>query len=249
MPITFDHLVLLVHDLDAATQDFEALGFTVLERADTEHGSTRFRFVSFADGSYILLTAFAGEEARAGHRLGDVLDAGDGWADYSFVVPDATATGAALNAGGHPTRGPVRVSNVLAGDEAWGLDLLMTGRGAGGSVALPFVLSDVEGRAHRIPGPSGHANGATGIKSLSVSADDPATVIDALAGIGGDVDASRVTFGGVWVDVLALADAAEGRPGGGMVEVVLTTSAAQPEGGQLLDRIRSHGAPIRLVGA
>ena len=110
LTIAFDHLVLLVHDLEAASADFRRLGFTVLERVDTEHGATRFRFISFADGAYILLTAFADDEARAGHRLGEVLDHGEGWADYSLVVPDAGAVAAALGAAGHETRGPVRVS-------------------------------------------------------------------------------------------------------------------------------------------
>ena len=57
MSISFDHFVLLVDDLDAAARDFAALGFTVLDRADTSHGTTIFKFVSFADGAYILLTA------------------------------------------------------------------------------------------------------------------------------------------------------------------------------------------------
>src|SRR5690606_30298033 len=137
--IAFDHFVLLVNDLDTASRDFAALGFTVLERADTSHGSTAFRFVSFAAGSYILLTAFRSPEGQASHRLGPVLDAGEGWADWSFVGPDATAAAASLSKNGFANKGPVPVSNVLAGGERWALDLLMTGRGSGGDFALPFL--------------------------------------------------------------------------------------------------------------
>lgn len=255
MNITFDHLVLLVHDLDAAVADFESLGFTVLERADTSHGSTRFRFISFADGSYILLTAFAGADARKGHRLGSVLDAGEGWADYSFVVPSAGRAGEALKAMGFPAGGPVKVSNVLAGGEAWSLDLLMTGRGGGGDVALPFLVSDNEGRRHRIPGPSRHANGAIGIAGITVSTADPKTVADTLAAAGGEKAAgaakgTRVRFADVWVDVVPLAEAGNGRPGGGMVDVtVISDAAGLPAGGRLLDIGKAHGAPILLRGA
>lgn len=251
MNITFDHIVLLVHDLDQAVKDFGALGFTVLERADTSHGSTIFRFVSFADGSYILLTAYTSAEGMKGHRLGTVLEAGEGWADYSFVVPNAVAAGEALKAKGFPVKGPNKVSNVLAGGEAWGLDLLMTGRGAGGDNALPFLVSDNEGRGHRIPGPSEHANGANGIRSATVSTADIAKVVETLVAIGGTAEAGapkgqRVRFANVWVDVVSLEDAVGGRAGGGIVNIVVTTAAGEE---RQLDLGLSHGAPIILAKA
>ncbi|WP_156418014.1 molybdopterin-dependent oxidoreductase, partial [Aureimonas sp. AU4] len=39
MSIAFDHLILLVHDLDAAARDFQDLGFTVTERQDAVEGA------------------------------------------------------------------------------------------------------------------------------------------------------------------------------------------------------------------
>lgn len=252
MTMIFDHMVLLVHDLDQAVKDFEALGFTVLERADTSHGSTIFRFVSFEDGSYILLTAFTSQAGADAHRLGPVLASGEGWADYSFLVRDASAAGERLKSAGMPVRGPVEVSNVLAGGERWGLDLLMTGRGAGGDVALPFLVSDNEGREHRIPGPSRHANGAKGIRGVRLSTSDPKTVVATLEAIGGAAQqtggaAVRIGFGEVWVDVFSLADAPDGREGGGIAEVVLSCRAEElPAEGRRLDMALSHGAPILL---
>lgn len=240
MRIAFDHLVLLVHDLDIAARDFAALGFTVLERADTSHGSTRFRFIPFADGSYILLTAFASDDARAGHRLGPVLDAGEGWADYSFVVPDAGAAAEGFAKAGLAARGPVRVANVLAGGGRWALDLLMTGRGAGGDMALPFLVSDVEGRDYRIPGPVRHANGATGIARVAVSTADPDLVTRTLAEVGGSVDAGGVRFGEVVVDVLPLGTPG-GRPGGGMVSALLAGGDTRE-----FDTALTHGAHLRM---
>lgn len=239
MSITFDHLIVLVHDLEAAARDYQALGFTVLERHDTEHGKTRFRFVSFDDGSYILLTSFASAADQASHRLGEVLTAGEGWADWSFVVPSANATAAALS--GFPQSGPVSVSNVIADGRKWALDLLMFGRGAGGDVSLPFVISDVEGRPARIPAPLPHANGATGIVGLKLSSADPATVGRTLVALGGtEVSPNRYDFGATWVEVLPL-DTAGGRLGGGMVEAVLSGSTAQS-----LDLGLAHGAPLRI---
>lgn len=245
MTIAFDHLVLLVDDLDAAARDFAALGFTVQERADSNpsHGSTVFRFVSLADGSYILLTAFASDAARAGHRLGPVMDAGGGWADYSFSVADAGAAGAALTAAGHATKGPVPVSNVLVSGDRWALDLVMCGRGAGGDDAAPFLVSDVAGRGHRIPAPVPHANGATGIAAVTVASADPRQLADLLVAVGGQEEPGlRIRFGAARVEILALADAPGAPAGGGMVGVTLFADRDAA-----LDPALSHGAPIALA--
>lgn len=261
MTMKFDHLVLLVHDLDATVRDFEALGFTVLERADTSHGSTLFRFISFGDGSYILLTAFVDEAAIAKHRLGPVLAGGEGWADYSFVAADVRAVSDRLKAAALPVAGPVQVSNVLANGEKWALDLLMTGRGADGDNALPFLVEDREGRGHRIPGPSVHANGATGILGLRITT----TRLDAVSGtlmtmLGSsavrtatsfhDRPALRIDFGAGWIEIVDVDESAFGRAGGGILDVLVETDAADvPAEGKELDRKLAHGAPITLCRA
>lgn len=242
MTIAFDHIIVLVHDLDAAARDYRALGFTVLERADTEHGKTRFRFVSFPDGSYILLTAFASAEAQASHRLGEVLADGEGWADWSFVLPDVTQTGAALAEAGFAVADPVRVSNIIADGRSWALDLLMCGRGAGGDVSLPFVISDVKGRAARIPTDAApHANGATGIAGISISTGNHDAVARTLVALGGsNASSNRFDFGKGWVKVVPL-DTPMGRRGGGVVELVL--SGPQQDN---FDLALTHGAPISM---
>jgi catechol 2,3-dioxygenase-like lactoylglutathione lyase family enzyme len=245
MKMSFDHLVLLVKDLDVAVRDFESLGFTVSERADTAHGSTVFRFISFADGSYILLTAFTSGEAMAGHRLGPVLESGEGWADYSFVVPDAHAAGKGMAAHGFPVAGPVAVSNVLADGRRWSLDLLMTGRGAAGDPALPFLVSDREGRNARIPAAPAHANGATGISGVRVTSANLGKAAAALVAMGGRRLASkeviRIGFDRVSVDVIPLDGS---RPDGGLVEAQVTGPRDM-----VLDSKLAHGAAIRMVTA
>lgn len=244
----FDHLVLLVDDLDKASRNFETLGFTVQERADSAHGSTAFRFVSFADGSYLLLTAFTSEEGHKAHRLGPVLDAGEGWADYSFTVDDATVSGQALAAAGFPVRGPVRVSNVLTGGEIWALDLLMAGRGADGDVSLPFVVSDIEGRQYRIPAPKPHANGATGIRKITVSSTGRDHTIAALVALGATQHDDGVLTGAGYIEVIGQDDASGHRPGGGVASIEITTAGPSAAGEGLLDISLTHGAPIILSG-
>lgn len=251
----FDHLVLLVRDLDKVTTDFEKLGFVVLERNDTSHGPTRFRFVSFNDGAYILLTAFSSDEARAAHRLGPVLAAGEGWADYSFLVDDARATGRSLKAAGIPVAGPVEVANTVAGGHKWALDLLMAGRGTEGDVALPFLVSDRQGARHRVPGPSTHANGANGVAGVKVASAEPAGVVAGLLAMGGKRTAggptdrrdTRVGVSNGWVDIVA-GDALSSRPEGGLFEVHLSCDRPDlPPEGELLDIDLTHGAAIRLM--
>lgn len=257
MGLVFDHVVLLVRDLEKAAADFAALGFTILERADlnASHGSTIFRFASLKDGSYILLTAFTSDEAQSKHRLGPVLEAGEGHADWSFTVPSSAEMSEELKRAGFPVKGPVVVSNTVEGGHKWGLDLLMLGRGAGGDVALPFVVSDNEGRKHRIPGPSDHANGATAMVGIRLSSIDVEAVVKTLVALGGkDIGASpfkagdhRVDFGQTWIDV-AVDGVPGGRAGGGIVEVVLVSSDPRlPAEGTVLDLGLAHGAPIRLI--
>lgn len=258
MSLIFDHVVLLVNDLDEAAADFTRLGFNVLERADinASHGSTVFRFVSLDDGSYILLTAFSSDEARAKHRLGPCLENGEGHADWSFTVADAASLGAELKQAGFPVSGPVDVSNVVEGGHKWGLDLLMLGRGAQGDPALPFVVSDNEGREHRIPAPVPHANGSTAMRGILLASIDAETVVKTLVALGGreigaspdNLGARRIDFGATWVDVATSGTAiAAGKE---IREVVLTsTDAKLPANGQVLDMTLSHGGAIRLIPA
>lgn len=248
----FDHLIVLVHDLEKTAADFAALGFSVVSRADTRHGSTRFRFISFHDGSYILLTAFADRNAQSTHRLGPVLDAREGWADYSFTVEDATALGEHLKSNNVPAVGPVSVSNRVSDLGEWSLDLLMTGRGASNNSALPFVISDHEGRDIRIPGPSVHANGANGLSGIRIATSQPQETKKALELMGakfsktddsGNSEIRLVTAGG-WINLVeARGDARDE----GLVEAVLScTNTNLPEVGYVLDLNQSHGAAIRL---
>lgn len=178
-----DHVVLLVRDLDRAADEMRSAGFTVLRRADTKEkpGST-FRFVSFPDGSYLLLNAFS-EDALSRHRLGPVLREREGWGDWSVCVADLDAAVDRAAAAGIPVGPENSVTNFLSTGEPWSLRLLVSGRGSKGDPALPFLVQDTQGRSARIPGPSVHANGATGIAGVTLAADDPAATAARLAAL------------------------------------------------------------------
>lgn len=169
-----DHIVLHVNDLDVAAVQLADFGLTVVKRDDAEEkpGST-FRFISFADGSYILLNALS-PEARTKHRLGPILAEREGFGDWSITVADLDAAKARGSDAGLLFGPESEVRNVLLNGVPWALRLLVSGRGnAGSDPALPFLVQDLHGRAARIPSPSNHACGATGIIGLTIAATSP----------------------------------------------------------------------------
>ena len=237
-----DHFIVLVTDIDAAVRDYQALGFTVQTRADSQSHGALYRFVVMADGSYILLTQFTSDEVIAKHRLGPDLLEGEGFADWSFTIRDADATTAKVVAAGGQTRGPVTVANVLATGEAWGLKLLMTGKGTGGDSALPFVVEDTHGRAFRIPAFVPHANGIARIVEIRASSDEPLRAAEVLgATLDAPVTGTSVAAEPAPVVFVASADAAgKARARGGLYELVVTGGDAQG----LMDTTLTHGARL-----
>lgn len=241
-----DHLIVLVKDLEATAADYAALGFTIQERADTSHGNTAFRFISFEDGSYILLTTYTTEEAARTHRLAQIFAEGEGFVDYSFTVTDVDAAAAAAKAKGG-IMGPIHdVQNLVKSGETWSLKLLVSGRGAGGDDALPFLVQDTQGRSARIPASVPHANGALGLKSLTIGSEKPAETAALLAAlVGVENDALTLDMGSYKLEVVAnAADLAGRRNGGGLASISLRVAPGTPA--KVLDLALTHGAIITL---
>jgi hypothetical protein len=227
------------------------VGFTVQERADTKHGTTRFRFVTFEDGSYILITAFTSREAAAGHRLGPVLAEGEGWADYSFAVADLDEAAARATAAGTVLGAVHDVRNVVASGEEWALRLLVAGHGASGDNALPFLIQDVVGRDVRIPAAMPHANGAIGVAEIRVCAPDPAATASRLSALSGS-PVTPATDGGfslrVGTSAISVQPGTPALPGarrtGGMASAVLRCRAGSKAA--VLEGPATHHARIEL---
>lgn len=249
MLVSPDHFVVLVHDIEKASGDYEALGFTVQTRADSKPGhGAHYRFVVLEDGSYILLTQFISQEVIASHRLGPDLAEGEGCADYSFVVKSVADTASALAAAGGKTKGPVEVSNVLADGSEWGLKLLMAGKGTEGDDALPFVVEDTVGRNFRIPAFKPHANGVTGLAGLKITSADAERTAQSLGIILGapitpQGENFRIEARSAPVEVL-LDDGPSrfGRSRGGVYEILLKGT---DEG--LMDLTLTHGLCLQVM--
>ncbi|MBW2551150.1 MAG: VOC family protein [Deltaproteobacteria bacterium] len=58
MSLVMDHVIILVDDLEAASADFEALGFTVTPGGEHGEGLSHNALIHFADGTFFELLAF-----------------------------------------------------------------------------------------------------------------------------------------------------------------------------------------------
>jgi len=163
-----DHVVMVVRDLDSATDDYRRRGFTVTPGGEHADGLTHNALIPFADGSYLELVAF--HEPRRGitHRWWKIAADGGGLADFALLSDDLSADAAAL--GGLVANPPLQGGRTRPdGTELkWRTAVLVP--------PLPFLIEDLTPRDLRVPGgaQTQHANGATGIALVAIGAHDVA---------------------------------------------------------------------------
>jgi catechol 2,3-dioxygenase-like lactoylglutathione lyase family enzyme len=266
-----DHVVIAVHDLDAAIADYTALGFTVRPGGAHPGRATHNALVVFADGSYFELIAW--KKPAPDERWWQLLQRhGEGIVDFALLPHDTGAVVAAARERGLALDGPLEGGRLRPDGERlhW-----RTARAP--SPDLPFLCGDVTPRALRVPEGDArvHANGALGIGTLALAVDDlDATLARYGALLGGDAagtGAARVGTpvslpgAGARLAVIALAHGAlvlsaprdaVGGPssalaqrlasrGAGPYALVLRTSDASATGA-VLDAARTHGASIEF---
>jgi catechol 2,3-dioxygenase-like lactoylglutathione lyase family enzyme len=193
-----DHVVIAVPDLDAASRDYAALGFTVVPGGRHERAvGTHNALIAFADGAYLELIAFY--VPTASHRWWAPLQKGGGLVDYCLATDDLPGDAAALREAGVDVGEPEPRSRTRPdGHEVrWVFSLA---RGAHRGVA-PFVIQDVTPRDTRVPAERTHANGVIGVDTLTVAVEDVAAVRqwygDVLGRAGADVRRDDVQGAGV----------------------------------------------------
>lgn len=263
MPLSLDHLVILVPDLDAAITDYTALGFTVVPGGTHADGATHNALVVFADGCYLELIAFL--RASPGHRWGGHAARGhSGFIDFALLpLPDVGTVVAAAASRGLNYQGPSDGGRLRPDGErlAWQI-------GTPPTADLPFLCGDVTPRALRVPEGAvrHHPNGVTGVASLTVAVGDMATACahyaallgqpgDALPLTGLGLAQARFSLGGASLLLVGAAAGAHGpaaqalhaalggRPAG-VVGLALRGPAAA-----MLSQTRTHGAPVEIVAA
>jgi len=167
MLLGIDHIVIAVPDLEAATKNYEQLGFTVVPGGRHPVG-THNSLIAFADGSYIELISFYRDNPD--HRWWSALQKGGGLVDYCMQTDDLAGDTAKLRAAGVKIDDPVPWSRTRPDGYQlrWVLSLA---RNEHRGVA-PFLIQDVTPREERIPREKIHKNGVTGIGTVTVTADD-----------------------------------------------------------------------------
>ena len=238
MIYAIDHVVILVHDLAAATSDYAALGFTVTPGGVHADGATHNALVAFADGSYLELIAF--RRAAPDHIWWRHTTNGEGLIDFA-LLPDAIDEDVAaarmrgLDFAGHFSGGRERPDGVRFAWKTASPD----------TPVLPFLCGDVTPRDLRVPTGAArlHPNGVTGIARVLVATRDPAVSAAryrALLGIEGTTVAAGVSFElGASAIVLTALNERHRREGPCALELRGGASVD-------LDPAITHGVPIRL---
>ncbi|MGB3328969.1 MAG: VOC family protein [Thermomicrobiales bacterium] len=175
MPTGIDHIVIAVDDLDTATRDFTAAGFTVTPGGEHKGGASANVLVTFQDGAYFELIAF--RVAQGGYDAWRTLlqKAGEGFVDFALRTNDLDAELASLRSHGLDAQDPQSGGRFRPDGQR--LDWRTLRFGPGDSAALPFYCVDETDRALRVPGGEAavHANGVTGVSTVRIVVADLST--------------------------------------------------------------------------
>jgi catechol 2,3-dioxygenase-like lactoylglutathione lyase family enzyme len=168
MITSIDHIVILVHDLMAATRDYTALGFTVVPGGEHADGRSSNVLVAFSDGSYLELIAFKDNIVPETHLFYRPNNP-EGLVTYAILPTDVASDIQAAHSRGLDLDGPFDGGRLRPDGQRlqW-----QTARSP--SYDLPFLCADVTPRELRVPQGSAHnhSNGATGISALGIVVKD-----------------------------------------------------------------------------
>lgn len=172
--LRFDHAVILVWDLDAATADYHALGFNPFFGGQHAGGKTHNALIVFQDGSYLELLAPTDPEliksvdpTNRTNFLFMFAQRGEGLGGYAFNSQDLAADTASMQANGlsvqmRPASGRARPDGV---ELRWRSAMLENGS------MTPFFIQDDTPRNLRVtddPEKTLQPNGVTSVGGIRI---------------------------------------------------------------------------------
>jgi catechol 2,3-dioxygenase-like lactoylglutathione lyase family enzyme len=253
-----DHIVIVVRDLDQATTDYTALGFTVTPGGAHADGATHNALIAFADGTYLELLAFTEPDRAQAHPWWPRLAAGEGLADFALRSTDLAADAQTWAAGGLHLQGPADGGRQRPDGQrlAWRTVRFMD------QPALPFVIEDRTPRDLRVPGgvAAQHRLSVTGVAGVTMAVRQRDAVARAYAVVLGGAPAQtvagdqRFALGAQWID-LADATAADDQSDlaryalrfGDEPYAVALKAAGTVDAAVFDDLARTHGARFTLL--
>jgi catechol 2,3-dioxygenase-like lactoylglutathione lyase family enzyme len=167
MILGIDHTVILVDDLEQASDDYTRLGFTVMPGGEHADGATHNALITLKDGSYLELLAFLREAPE--HRWWRHAALGQGFIDWALLPSAIEEDLDIARAQGVALTGPVAGGRTRPDGQRieWQMGLPH-------DPELPFLCGDVTPRGLRVPEGASreHANGVLGIAGITIAVAD-----------------------------------------------------------------------------
>jgi catechol 2,3-dioxygenase-like lactoylglutathione lyase family enzyme len=239
-----DHVVIAVHDLAAATADYEQAGFTVTRGGTHPGGWTHNALIGLADGSYLELLAptdirfLKDPEAQSARNFLFALGE-EGAVGLALTCDDLNAAVAAMQARGVAIESPRPGGRQRHDSVRLEWRIAMQERSL-----LPFFLQDLTPRSLRVPSETAavtHANGALGVAEIRLATADPAWWMARLAVmLGPSEPGGGWTFGSTSLQVIRDPKV----PNSPTFDVRLRTNGTAPG---RFDPLRLHGARLRFA--
>lgn len=262
MPQSIDHIVIAVRDLERASADFAAAGFTVTPGGEHTGGATHNALISFVDGAYFELIAVKDPEKAKGHRWFAALDQDDGAIHFALHTPGLEETSNRLSEAGLAVEGPRDGGRLRPDGRQVGWRTLQL---KSDPVApLPFLIEDLTPRALRVPDgvATRHPLGNVRVAGLTIAVGELKTASQAFtallgpgidrpaAEIAGAHAAKRFQVGSQWIDLVQPGDPESDigrfRQERGDVISQIVLAGAGSGAGQTLPSAFTHGVRITV---
>jgi catechol 2,3-dioxygenase-like lactoylglutathione lyase family enzyme len=175
-----DHAMILVRDLDRARDTYARMGFTLTPRGFHSLGSQNHCIMFGRD--YLELMALPASPPPAYHYYADFLSNGEGVGALALASDDAAGAYAELAQAGIPAEPPLALSRPVKdlGEARFTLVQLPPSQTPGfRTFVCQHHTRDIVWR----PEYQRHANGAAGIKSVTIATPDPARYARVLDGL------------------------------------------------------------------
>lgn len=184
--LTLDHVIVVVSNLEAATNQFKQLGFSVIAGGVHTDGLTHNALIPFADGTYLellattrvskfrtlkllkqlrLLGIYTSNETAIGRRLKEDIASGVGLNDYSLLSLDLEHQINSLKESSASFTNPIPGGRLRPDGKE-----ISWRTAVPSSIDLPFLMEDLTPRELRVPtvGEDFHDNGIFGIEGLTI---------------------------------------------------------------------------------